>query len=450
MNVFGPIPSIEYQNGYDQFLSRQKNQNSLKEQELRNKYYGPNIESEMANRNALTQGYNINNQYAPERLGLANKQAQQNLEWNPRNWQAQNNLRGAQTNEINTLLQSKLDSAKTQAAQNKIINDALSGVFQNKNLGITTNPNNQQINQNNPNNNMQGNYSPSSSNMMQNFDNNINNIPKGQGGSPQMTNGNGMTYPKAAILNHLLGLGQAQIHDVNGKKMAITPWGNFTVAEGLSPKQESYEKGIGKYNSDAYGKHVEAANALQNQDVALDNMISELDNPEFYNTTGPVSSFLTNWAGTPEKQQLLGSLRTSSGEIALQVAPSLKGAFTGRDQSLLNTIKANPDTDMPDVFIGKLKAQKMIGSLLGERHKLAAEYIDNGMSALKANEKAAQQTPLSKYKHEIDKLISPKISLKNPNTGESKRFTKDEISKLIKEKKLKLTPEQAKKLGVKV
>jgi len=36
MNVFGPIPSIEYQNGYDQFLSRQNSHNALTKQRYEN------------------------------------------------------------------------------------------------------------------------------------------------------------------------------------------------------------------------------------------------------------------------------------------------------------------------------------------------------------------------------------------------------------------------------
>ena len=384
--------------------------------------------------------------YYTAQTGLTNQQAK----FYEPNILSQVGLRNAQAKEINTLLQSKLDELKTKAAQNKIINQGLSNAFPSQNSGIATNPNNQQIYQQTSDNNMQGNTPNYSSNITQNQPNNINNIPQGSALQPQNNVGNKMTYPQAAIMNHLLGLGAPQISDVNGKKIAITPWGNFTVAEGLTPQQEAMQKGLGKYNAESYGKSVDSYKTLQNQEVALDNMISQLDHPEFYNVAGPVSSFLTNWAGTPEKQQLLGSLRTSSGEIALQVAPSLKGAFTGRDQTLINTIKANPDTDMPDVFIGKLKAQKMIGSLLKERERLSAQYKYSGMPALEAEQKAARETPLSKYKSEIDNLISPKIILKNPNTGENKRFSKDEVKKLIKEKKLKITREQAKKLGIEI
>lgn len=47
---------------------------------LFNQYYGPNIESEIAGRNALTEGRKIENQYSPERLQIANQVARENLE----------------------------------------------------------------------------------------------------------------------------------------------------------------------------------------------------------------------------------------------------------------------------------------------------------------------------------------------------------------------------------
>lgn len=83
-------------------LSAQNLDNRMKE--LQNQYYGPNIQSEINNRNALTQGYNIANQFAPDRLRLANQLSQQQLNWNPTNWQSQNLYRDANTNKINQML----------------------------------------------------------------------------------------------------------------------------------------------------------------------------------------------------------------------------------------------------------------------------------------------------------------------------------------------------------
>lgn len=81
-------------------------------QQMKNKYYGPNIESEMANRNALTKGYDIANQYAPERLRLANQQSQQNLDWNPKIWGSEIANRNALTNKTNQMLPYDIENQK--------------------------------------------------------------------------------------------------------------------------------------------------------------------------------------------------------------------------------------------------------------------------------------------------------------------------------------------------
>jgi hypothetical protein len=236
------------------------------------------------------------------------------------------------------------------------------------------------------------------------------------------------------MLSHAFKLGQPQIKEVDGKIMSFSPFGNVTLTEGLTPSESAYQKGKGKYAAEAYGKSADVYSGLQNQSLALDEMISQLDNPEFRNVTGPAGSFITKWAGTPQGRELLGRLNSASGEIALQVAPSLKGAFTGRDQTLINTIKANPNTDPADVFIGKLKAQRLINEALQERSYLAAQYIDNKMSTLEAYRRAAKETPLSKYEPVIDKLISHKRWYTNNKTGESRLLTDKEAKKLMESK----------------
>jgi len=79
------------------FVTAAKGLNALKELQLKNKYYGPNIESEIANRNALTEGQNIHNQYLPEEYRIANALNQQKYEWNPRNWESEIGLRSSQS-----------------------------------------------------------------------------------------------------------------------------------------------------------------------------------------------------------------------------------------------------------------------------------------------------------------------------------------------------------------
>lgn len=133
------IPSVPYENFYDQLLSRRKSQNALTKQELENQYYAPNIQSEIANRNALTQGYNINNKYAPDRLRLANEQAQQNIEWNPAKWKSEISNRNALTQGYNIENKYAPDKLRLmnehQAQVNKLYPDLTRAQIQNYQMG---------------------------------------------------------------------------------------------------------------------------------------------------------------------------------------------------------------------------------------------------------------------------------------------------------------------------
>ncbi len=95
------VPDVEAGGG---LVTAMKGQNALREMQLKNQYYGPNIESEINNRNALTQGQNIHNKYLPDEYRLANQTNQQKLDWNPKNWQSENAFRNSQTTKNNTML----------------------------------------------------------------------------------------------------------------------------------------------------------------------------------------------------------------------------------------------------------------------------------------------------------------------------------------------------------
>ncbi|CEG60968.1 hypothetical protein [Legionella micdadei] len=222
-------------------------------------------------------------------------------------------------------------------------------------------------------------------------------------------NSNAPGYAQAAIAQQALGLGMPKIVDVNGKQMAISPFGIFdTGIQGLTAEEKAFQSGLGKARSEFYQNSVNAFNTLGNQDLALNELKNSVENnPEFRNVTGKIQKPLSEWFGTPAQKQLLGVLQTASGEITLQIASSLKGAWTGRDQNLVNSIKPNPQ-DFPDVLIGKLRAQLLINSALKERAKLQAQLVEQGMSTLKASELAAKATPLDKFEPVIKGLIKHK------------------------------------------
>lgn len=77
--------------------------NALAHNMLKRKYYAPDMESQINSRNALTEGQNINNQYAPDRLALANAFAQMRNQYYGPNMESEINNRNALTNRNNTM-----------------------------------------------------------------------------------------------------------------------------------------------------------------------------------------------------------------------------------------------------------------------------------------------------------------------------------------------------------
>jgi hypothetical protein len=101
-------------------------------QQLENQYYAPNIQSEIGYRNALTQGQNIENQYSPDRLRLANAISEIKRQYEAQNQQATINSLNATTNKINTMTPLE---AKELTIKNKLLPQTLQADINYKNMG---------------------------------------------------------------------------------------------------------------------------------------------------------------------------------------------------------------------------------------------------------------------------------------------------------------------------
>jgi len=77
--------------------------NMLKRRQLENRFYAPNIESEINQRNALTKGQNITNEYLPDKLRLANAFSQMQNQFYPEVTRSEIAGRNALTNKYNTM-----------------------------------------------------------------------------------------------------------------------------------------------------------------------------------------------------------------------------------------------------------------------------------------------------------------------------------------------------------
>lgn len=99
--MLGRIPSVDetgsfVNEGMLQANAVQKSALENAAQRLKNQYYAPDILSQIANRNALTQGQTITNQYLPDQLRLANALAGLNVQYYVPKLQSEMNLQRAQ------------------------------------------------------------------------------------------------------------------------------------------------------------------------------------------------------------------------------------------------------------------------------------------------------------------------------------------------------------------
>ena len=81
-------------------VTAMRGMNALTADNLKNQYYGPNMQSQIDSRNALTQGQNIENQYMPDKLRLANAMAQLQNQYYAPTQQADIDYKNALTSKV--------------------------------------------------------------------------------------------------------------------------------------------------------------------------------------------------------------------------------------------------------------------------------------------------------------------------------------------------------------
>ncbi len=268
------IPSIQPQNFYDQFLSRAKSNNELTKQNLENKYYAPNIESEIANRNALTKGYNINNQYAPDRLRLANEHAGLENKYYGRNIESEMGLRGAQKSEAEALAGMHGTDNKINALKYWYMKNYMQGMGNNNQLNNTgSSPSQQAPNQSaNFGGGGLGGSVPSSSGQMTNQPAN-----QGQASPQQMQNqgGNSQSNPKSSSA-YGIETPMPTREDIGNKMFLGTDTYSSKIENAKKQQQDQYEQFKNKIESSAT-----TANAANDMDQAI-SVFDNAMNRSFY------------------------------------------------------------------------------------------------------------------------------------------------------------------------
>lgn len=106
--------------------------NDNEKKRLENKYYAPNMESSIENRNALTEGYKIQNKYMPDKLRLANSLAVLQNQYYAPNIQSEINNRNALANRYNVM--TPLEARELQL-KNKFYPELTNAQIQNYKMG---------------------------------------------------------------------------------------------------------------------------------------------------------------------------------------------------------------------------------------------------------------------------------------------------------------------------
>ena len=195
---------------------------------------------------------------------------------------------------------------------------------------------------------------------------------------------------------------------------------------GRSPEERERARQVAIAEGDQYKQALSAVQHADDMGDKFDYLFDEVNTPEFYNITGPLASTkIGQFFQSPEQRDKFGKLASATGEITLTAAKSIHGAFTGRDQNLIESLKPTMK-DFPEVFLGKLVAMSTLNEQVNKRNELIAKYMKDGKSFLEARNLARMATPLDEYRNKYEGLVSSKkdVQRRAANDARLSRITK--------------------------
>lgn len=233
----------------------------------------------------------------------------------------------------------------------------------------------------------------------------------------------------------LPGMPKVQIQmDKDGNLYKIFPSGKVTKAQvGANAGELAESKEIGKYQGLTYGKAVDASQSLGEQQGNLERLVSNLENqPNASQIIGPMNKYMTQLFGNPEDKALLGDVMATTGNIVLDAAKNIKGAFTGRDQSLINSMKPNAN-DPYFVFLGKLKGMGELNQMAQHRADIYADLLHQGMAPHRALKMAQEQTKIEPVTDKYHALLKNARQKSDLSEGKMPTFeTKEEAQQFLR------------------
>lgn len=194
-----------------------------------------------------------------------------------------------------------------------------------------------------------------------------------------------ISYPQAALMTKMLGMGEPKIIDVDGRKLAVTPFGNIPIATG----QTEFQKKLSGEDAKRLSSIEESyANAQQSKDT-LEELGNLMSTPDFeqmrlHPIAGKYEMIAYSKFGTPKQQELAAKYMTYTGQIIKDAARDFKGQFRVGEQALLNSMKPSLG-DTATAAKAKTQALYKLVDTLTKRSELTSNNMRNlGMSPVDA------------------------------------------------------------------
>lgn len=243
---------------------------------------------------------------------------------------------------------------------------------------------------------------------------------------------------QAMIASKAVGF-EPKIIDVDGVKTAVTAFGNFPIAKGMSPLQ----KELSKSDAKQIAEFEQTASAGIRGKPTLDELAKITSSPVFETMRrsdlfpgSELDYFMRK--GTPEQREIAGNYMTYTNQLIKDSARDFAGQFRVGEQDLLERMKLSPK-DTLDVARGKLSSLMLMRKLMTDRASLAAKLSRTGKySPLQALEIADKQLNVEKAKDEIRTQVGLKPEI--PDGMKKKGYTVKDIEATAK--KHNMTPKQ--------
>lgn len=169
----------------------------------------------------------------------------------------------------------------------------------------------------------------------------------------------------------------------------------------------------------------------QRSEQTLNDLGSILSSPIFEQMrTLPVGgkAELNYWSkfGTPEQQQMVGQFNTLAGNLVKDASRDFAGQFRRGEQQLLEGMKPNAN-DTVNTARGKVESLQFLNRMLMQRSRLAADIMrTQHVDKAKAIDLADQQLNGDAIRQAVHDKLNPRITIRNSKTGETKTVSREE------------------------